>query len=95
MSKPAGFRAVIALPSRVCFQGQTGSAPLSPRAGSNAERGGREGAADNGSRAFIYYSQRGCDAAASLQPSTPWGYLVPHIRQARWGMTTNLKRLGT
>lgn len=66
-----------------------------PGPATKPERGGREGAADNGSRAFIYCSQRGCDAAASLQPSTPWGFLVPHIRQARWGMTTNLKGLGT
>lgn len=39
--------------------------------------------------------RRGCDAAASLQSSTPWGFLVPHIRQGRWGMKTNLEGLGT
>jgi len=44
---------------------------------------------------FIYCSQQVSDAAVSLQPSTPWGFLVPHTRQGRRGMATNLKGLGT
>lgn len=44
---------------------------------------------------FIYCSQQVSDVIVSLQPSIPWGFLVPYPRQGRRSMTTNLKRLGT